>query len=291
MRRAVVAGALLCAGLVGALPDARAGSLRLCDPARHWSADHQDRLLRVAAVLKEELERSGRRVALVSRSGLDLERFGQVYSHAGFSLKDHPDGAWTVRQLYYACEEQAPRLFDQGLAGFVFGTDDPRRGHLSMVTLAAGEDPAADAGIVRWVLDNRRALGLLGAAYQWVIEMLAAAWGGGRAGPDLRRQAQQWLRSQGFAPTLITLGTPWWRLAAVFVPWVHQDDHPPEDLQQDRVQLTMPPSIEAFVRRQWPGAERVELCHDEQRLVLRRGWQALGADCRPAAGDDVRPWR
>ena len=43
------------------------------------SATQQDRLLRFAAVVKDELERSGRSVALIARSGLDLSRFGVRY--------------------------------------------------------------------------------------------------------------------------------------------------------------------------------------------------------------------
>jgi len=284
---------------------AHAGVPRFCDPQRKWTTTQQDRLLRVAAAVRAELERAGRRVALVSRSGLNLERFDQVYSHAGLSLKAHPDGAWTVRQLYYACDEAQPRLFDQGLAGFVFGTDDPRRGHLAIVTLPARADPQEDAEVERWALDNRRALALLGGRYsanaypfsttyqncnQWVVEMLAAAWGGADPDADVRAQAQSWLRGQGFAPTVIELASPWWRLAPLVVPWVATDDHPGDDLGQDRVRLTMPPSIEAFVRQRWPGAVRVELCHDERHLVVRRSWQPLGRGCEPAEGDVVQPW-
>jgi hypothetical protein len=290
-------------GLAAAAPVAAAG---LCDPPRQWSATEQDRLLRVAAAARAELERSGRRVALVSRAGLDLARFDQVYSHAGLSLKSHPEGAWTVRQLYFACDEGQPRLFDQGLAGFVFGTDDPRRGHLSIVTLPPEADPQADAEVEDWVLDNRRALALQGGTYsanaypfratyqncnQWVVEVLAAAWGGADPAADVRAQAQAWLRAQAFAPTTIALTAPWWRLAALFVPWVHTDDHPAEDLAHDRVRISMPPSIEAFVRQRWPGAARVELCHDERHLVVRRGWTPLGSGCEPSADDVVTRWR
>ena len=70
------------------------------------------------------LEASGQAVALVARSGLDLDRFAVRYSHAGVSLRDSPNTPWSVRQLYFACEERAPRLYDQGLAGFVQGTRD-----------------------------------------------------------------------------------------------------------------------------------------------------------------------
>jgi hypothetical protein len=75
--------------------------------------------------------------------------------------------------------------------------------------------------------------------------------------------------------------------AAAFVPWLRQDDHPLADLQGLRFRTSLPASIEAFVRAQWPQAERVELCHDSARVVVRRGWTPIDDGCVPAAGDRV----
>ena len=47
----------------------------------------------------------------------------------------------------------------------------------------------------------------------------------------------------------------------------------------------MPASLEAFVQRQVPGAQRLELCHDARHMVLRRGWTPLGPGCEPGAND------
>jgi len=46
-------------------------------------------------------------------------------------------GAWSARQLYYVCDENRPRIYDQDLAGFVMGTDDPSLGYVSIVRLPA----------------------------------------------------------------------------------------------------------------------------------------------------------
>ena len=71
------------------------------------------------------------------------------------------------------------------------------------------------------------------------------------------------------------------------VPFLHEDDHPPEDLSQALYRVSMPASIEAFVRQQWPQATRVEVCHREGRVVVHRGWDQVAAGCVPVAGDEV----
>jgi hypothetical protein len=208
LRRAALAlGLGLLAGL--ALP-AHAEALRYCDQHGEMSHEQRDRLFRFAALVRDELEASGQRLALVSRSGLDLARFGQRYSHTGVSLKGSEVAPWSVRQLYYACEERQPRLFDQGLTAFLLGLNNPQGGYISVVFLpeaaAATLEPAA--------LDNRRALQLLGATYsanayayglryqncnQWVMEMLASAWSDAPQAEEARVRAQDWMRAQGYA--------------------------------------------------------------------------------------------
>lgn len=294
MRRAA-GGALL--GLLAALPwCARAELPRLCDRPSTLTAAQQDRLLRVSAIVKAELARSGQRVALVSRSGLNLDRLGLRYSHAGFTLRESANGPWSVRQLYYACDEGRPRLFDQGLSGFLFGTDDPARGALSLVFLPPD---VADA-LERTALDTPQALALLGATYsanayawgqryqncnQWVAELFATARGG-LAAAD-RAEAQQWLQAQGYAPSVIDLGFAPLRWLSAFSPWLHNDDHPADDLQHARYRVSMPASIEAFVQATVPGARRVEVCHAGPRVVVHTGWTPIGADCEPGEGDTV----
>ena len=73
--------------------------------------------------------------------------------------------------------------------------------------------------------------------------------------------------------------------AAAFVPLVHVDDHPEADRFALRFRTSLPASIEAFVRERIPGAERIELCHDERHVVIRRGWAPIEDGCKPAAGD------
>lgn len=302
---ALAAAALLCA----LLPLPAAAGLAYCNPGGQLGADDKDRLLRFAAVVKGELERSGARLALIARSGLDLRRIAVRYSHAGVTLRASPETPWAVRQIYYACDAGLPRLFDQGMSAFLMGTDDARVGYISLVFLP---EPQA-AALERAVLDDARALALVAAEYsanaypfslryqncnQWLAELLASAWGepdgaDGTDGTDeavgsARRAAQRWLRKRGYEPSRLDIG--WWLMrATAFVPWLHRDDHPAEDLERNVFRVSLPADLEAFARAQAPGATRVELCHAEGRVVLRRGWTSIAEGCRPGAGDEVTP--
>jgi hypothetical protein len=298
--RAALAALVLCAAAIGT---AQAASLRYCDRQAQVSVQQQDQLFRFGALVKAELEASKQPLALVARSGLDLSWFGLRYSHAGISLKDSPNGPWSVRQLYYACDEQRPRLFDQGISGFLLGTDKPAEGYVSLVFLP----PEQGAPLARTALSKPQALQLLAADYsanaypwslryqncnQWVAELLGSAWGGldlEGAGDDAtaaRQRAQQSLREQGYAPMVVSVFPPlaW---ASAVVPWLHGEDHPPADRLAGIYRVSMPDAIEAFVRRQAPGATRVELCHAGGRVVIHRGWSAIADGCLPAEGDEV----
>jgi hypothetical protein len=273
-------------------------SLRYCDRGPALSAAQQDRLLRFAAVVAGELEAADASMAIVSRSGLKLKRFDHRYSHAGISLRASANAPWSVRQLYYACDERRPRLFDQGLAGFVFGGDDPDSGFVSIVLLPGD----AATPVERAALDNARALRLLAATYsanayawsvryqncnQWVAELLAAGWGALADGDDLRRRAQAWLRAAGYAPDPVRVDSHALMFAGSFVPWLRYDDHPEDDRFALRFVTSLPAAIEAFVRAQLPQARRIELCHREARVVVRVGWKPLPDDCTAEAGDRV----
>jgi hypothetical protein len=203
-----------------------------------------------------------------------------------------------VRQLYYACDERRPRLFDQGLPGFVSGTDDPDRGFLLIVPLPDAQAQALAAA----ALDEPRALRVLAGTYsanahawslryqncnQWVAELMAVAWGALPDGDDLRARAQAWLREANYQPTTVQVGSHVRMAAAGFVPWLHFDDHPEDDRYALRFRISMPDAIEAFVRQRAPAAERIEICQRGTRVVVRRGGAPMGAGCEAGVGDDV----
>ena len=292
LRAGVAALALsACGGAWAGLPT-------FCERPQAITAADQDRVLRFAGAVKAELERSGQQVALIARAGVDLSRFGLLYSHAGIALKDNPGGPWTVRQLYYACDESRPRLFDQGVAGFALGADAPARGHVALLFLP--EEKAAP--LAQAALDKPLALSLLAGQYsanayafgtryqncnQWVAELLASAWGQPIRQADARAEAQDWLRAQGYTAGPVRVPSRLLMFAGQFVPLVHLDDHPIGDVHALALRVSVPAAIEEFVRREAPGTRRVEMCHDRERIVVRRGWEPLGAECRPLPGDEV----
>lgn len=294
--RAALAAVLLAVGLPAQAGSALEG---LCGQGPALDAAAQDRLLRFAAVVREVLDTEGQGAALIARAGLDLSRFGLRHSHAGVALAEGAGTRWAVRQLYYDCDSRQPRLYDQGLAGFVAGTHEADRGFVSLLLLP----PQAGATLARAALDRPRALRLLAARYnaiahawslrtqncnQWVAELMAVAEGALPDGPDLRQRAQHWLRDAGYRPAEIDVGSHAVMFAAGFVPWIHLDDRPEDERHTLRLRVSVPDALEAFARQRWPGAQRVELCHAEGRVVIRRDGPPLPADCRPAPGDSSR---
>ena len=280
---------------------AHAGITRYCDKPGTLTAAQHDKIFRFGAVIKQELEKSGATLALVARSGTDLSRFGERYSHAGFSLKHSPDTPWAVRQLYYACEENKPLIFDQGMAAFLLGTNEPALAYVSVLLLPA--EPAA--ALERSALDKAMALKLLGGTYsansypfseryqncnQWVAEMMAAAWG---LPPDTtapRTQAQAWLKAQGYEPQVMNVGWHPLMWLGQLIPWVHSDDHPDEDTAQALYRVSMPASLERFVRTQHPGTTRLEICHNERHVVVHHGWTPVAEGCQAGPQDTVIPY-
>ncbi|HRI17975.1 MAG TPA: DUF2145 domain-containing protein, partial [Burkholderiaceae bacterium] len=137
----------LCWAFVGACI---AAPLRPCETPARADAGQQDKVLRLAALVKAELEQAPGGAALMSRSGIDLTRFGHLTSHSGVALRHSRNAPWSVRQLYYDCEAQRPRIFDQGIAGFLLGDEGAAAARVSVVLLPA----QAGAALERAALDD-----------------------------------------------------------------------------------------------------------------------------------------
>jgi len=275
-------------------------SARFCDETQTFDASAQSRMLRLAALIRSTVQSSGRQLAVVSRSGVDLSRLGISFTHSGVLLADGARLPWSVRQLYYACEQARPFLYDQGLAAFLFGSDNPVGTRISLLMLPA----EASQSLRLAALNHQTIMTLLADTYtanaypfstayqncnQWVVELMASAWGRLPAGEDLRARAQGWLKSQGYAPQPVVLDSYLIKFAASLSPMIRLDDHPERERNGLQFSLSLPRSIEAFVKDQWPETIRIEFCQHDDQVTIRQGWQALDAQCSP--GDQDRQIR
>ena len=291
--------ALFLWGLSVSLSGAAAGVLRYCDEDGVVRPEAQSRLLQLSQIAKEELQAADALVALASTAGLDLDRLSIRYSHMGISVAQSPHGPWSVRQLYFDCAQSKSRLFDQGMAGFITGRQPAEVVYLSLVIVP----PSAATALVDAALNNARALALLGQTYsanaypfstlyqncnQWVLEMLASAWGAVEAGEGARQEAQQWLGSQGYSPDVVQVSWAPLMWLSGQIPWLHRDDHPAADQDAQLYRISLPKSIESFVQSIQPDSQRIELCMQKDQVVIRRGWQPMGPQCVPENGDEVR---
>jgi len=284
---------LLCAGQALA-----ASSSVFCDRKVDLTAEQKNQLLNFTAVVKDQLQKSGDDMAIISRSGIDLDRFKIRYSHAGLTLKNSANTPWAVRQLYYGCDEEKPSIYDQGLSGFLIDHDNTSVPYVSLVFIPPPMGPALEKAAT----DNKTALSVLGQQYsanaypfstqfqncnQWLLEVLAYAWGHIESTGDYRADAQKWLKDNNYQPSNIDVKHRYIVWASHFVPLISNSDHPPENVDHNLYQVSMPASVEAFVKNQVPQATRVELCMNKGKIVIHRGWEMIADDCVPGDGDEV----
>lgn len=71
-----------------------------------------------ALIAAAALEQADAPVALIARVGTDLSKHGLVYSHAGFVVRDHDEGRWTVVHLLNECGSDRSAIYAQGLVDF-----------------------------------------------------------------------------------------------------------------------------------------------------------------------------
>jgi hypothetical protein len=275
---------------------ASADSLSYCGHPAQTGTVQADRLLQMGSLVEKLIEGSGAQAAIISRSGLDLRRFDIRYSHAGIALKGE-DG-WLVRQLYFDCQEERPRIFDQGVPGFVLSQDDEKSIYVSLLWLPRTEEVLLEQSAE----DKRLSLSLLASEYsanaypfstryqncnQWVIEMIAQAWGGlamQTEVPAQRREAQAWLAANGYPASEIRIN-PLFMFASRFVPFLHREDHPEAELADNLYRVSMPAAIEGFVKARAPATTRTELCLSGKTVVIREGWKGFGEGCFAEEGD------
>jgi hypothetical protein len=203
MKRALAA--LLLASWLG-LADASAGGA--CDE-QHPSPLKLAAAAQTALLAAAALDQADAPMALIARVGTDLSKHGLVYSHAGFAVRDHAHGRWTVVHLLNECGSDRSGLYAQGLVNFF--SDDLVNQDLRIAWFTpevANRLAERIKQLPRHSLHHPRynLIARPGSrAYQnstaWILEVMASALAG-RAFPD-RTAAYAFVRSDGFAPDSI----------------------------------------------------------------------------------------
>ena len=255
--RAALGALCLTAAL---LAPAHAG--RSCEsrPLQVWTLE---RSLALAERTMQALDASGAQVVLLARAGQDLTKYGLRWSHLGLAYKAPAVGAeanergyvWRVLHKLNHCGTQEAALYRQGLGDFFL--DALWRLEAAWVVPTREVQRKLHA----LLLDGRKAQALHHAPYnlvsypwsrkyqqsnQWAIETLAAAM---EPSVYSRERAQEWLRFQGYEPTVLTI-RPLTRLGArVSAANVAFDDHPGEKRYSDRIETVTVDSVFAWLQR------------------------------------------
>ncbi len=202
------------------------------------------------------LENSGASVAMISRAGQDLGKYGLIYSHMAFVLRDHPDGRWTVVHELNDCGTADSNLWNEGIGNFLLIGLHRHSTHL----LIPGPQVQARLAALLATRTPRRLheprYNMLAYAFstryqnsnQWVLETYAAA----SAPPDgvaTRTEAQAWLKQAGFVP--ITIDVPMFtRLGGrMFRANVAFDDHPFDRRMAGQIDTITTDAIVRFARK------------------------------------------
>lgn len=201
------------------------------------------------------LDASGASVAIIGRVGSDLSEYGLRYSHAGFVWRDHPGGRWRVVHMLNQCGTPNSDLFVEGLGNFFL--DDPLI-YEALLVIPSAQSQARIARFLGTELPRRLYepkyslianpwATLYQNSNQWLLEVTAAA--SSDAAAASRTDAQNWLRTQGYTPSVLVL-PPLKRLGArLFAANTRFDDHTNAEWSSSRYNVVSVESIERFVRR------------------------------------------
>ena len=164
---------------------------------------------RTALLATQQLEEVDAPVALIARVGTDLSKQGLVYSHAGFAVRDHAHGRWTVVHLLNECGSDRSGLYAQGLVNFF--ADDLVNQDLRIVWFAPDvadrlaarlhQMPRHSLHHPRYNLIARPGSEDYQNSTAWIVEVMAAALAD--RGIYDRRSAYAFARGDGFVPDTV----------------------------------------------------------------------------------------
>jgi len=224
---------------------------------------------RLSAQVREALDSQQLSFALVARAGVDLSEFGLHHSHVGVAWRDHPRGRWYTFHLLNRCGTGQSELVEQSLEDFY-------NVHLhDYEALIAAPSFPMQLKLQRAFFSptaqqlHEREYNMIAHPFstqyqnsnQWVLEVIASALAPvGHVGSRLT--AQDWLRNNGFTPSLIPIGAGKRAGARLFSPHVRFSDHTDEEWQAGRYAVVSVDSVMSFIK----GKDR-ELTETRLRLA------------------------
>jgi hypothetical protein len=211
-------------------------------------------------------------VVLIARGGQDLSRYGLRHSHVAFALRE-ADGHWRVLHLLNHCKSPTSALFREGLGNFIgeSGTHtDLRVGVPAPAVRAALKELLSGPATVARAMHTPRYSVV---AYpfsleyqnsnQWVLEVLMAAIVQSNAGPRVNRrsQAQAWLRTYEYQPSVLKIGLGKRLGARFFVANAATTDHPATERISGNYSVVTVESIFDFLDQRGLLAQEVAVAH------------------------------
>ncbi|MDO9179148.1 MAG: DUF2145 domain-containing protein [Agitococcus sp.] len=216
-----------------------------------------------ALSLAHTLDQTGQDLVILARQGQNLEKYGVTFSHAAFAVKT--EGGWRVYHDLNNCGTARSTLFVQGLADFL--ADDLISKQVAMVIPA----PWLQARLQQVLAAKEEQFRMHETAYSavaypfsveyqnsngWLLETYA------RAAAEVvltnRSDAQQWLQTAGYVPSVIEFGLLTRLGARMFKANVSFDDQPSHLRWQGKITASTGDSVLQFVSQ---GAMTNGTCH------------------------------
>ena len=263
-RRCVASLTAIAMGALLACQSVHAG--RSCAAPQPPKPQTIERGLNLAERTLKALDASGAQVVVLARAGQDLSKYNLRYSHLGFAYRtsDGQGGqVWRVLHKLNQCGTATSAIYRQGLGEFFL--DDLWRYEAAWMV----PTPEVQTKLLALLQYEPRAIALHHKPYslvsyawsqkyqqsnQWAIETLALAMSApaepGAAAPvNNRVQAQAWLQSKGYQPSVLTIG-PVTRLGArASAANVAFDDHPSAKRFTDHIETVTVDSVFAWMPR------------------------------------------
>lgn len=219
--------------------------------------------MNLAEKTRATLDASNAQVAIISRVGQDLSRYGLRYSHMAYVWRDNAQKRWTVVHELNQCGSARSSLYEQGLANFFLDDLFAYEANVFIPTpYSQKKIMAVLASPVAQRLHGRR-YNMLAYAFstqyqnsnQWVLETYAASSADVQI--SQRSQAQAWLKLAGYRPSTIHVPAGTRLGARLFRANIAFDDHPFGRRAAGRIDTVTVESVLRFVRAREPAGREI----------------------------------